>query len=54
LTRYAGPCRAFIHVEIPGHSRTTINLPQQFSVAASDEMSLEVERLVGYNAVSFE
>jgi DNA polymerase-3 subunit alpha len=53
MARHRGGCRAFIHLDGQGR-RTTICLPESLTVAASDNLSLEVERLLGYNATSFE
>lgn len=54
IGRYRGKCRAYLRIVIPVQSATTINLPDSFMVAASEDLSLEVESLFGYNAVSFE
>ncbi|KAF0216560.1 MAG: DNA polymerase III subunit [Geobacteraceae bacterium] len=54
MERYRGTCRAFLHIVIPEKCKTTIALPDSTMVAASEDLSLEVQNLLGYNAVSFE
>jgi DNA polymerase-3 subunit alpha len=54
LCRYRGSCGTFLHIIIPDKVRTTIKLPDSFSVQASEELTLEVESLFGYNATTFE
>ena len=54
INRYPGNCKSFLHIVIPDEFRTTINLPDAYKLAASEELSLEVKNLLGYNAVSFE
>jgi hypothetical protein len=43
-----------LNIMIPGRIRTTIKLPELYSVRASEDLTLEVERLLGYNATTFE
>jgi DNA polymerase-3 subunit alpha len=54
IGRYPGSCKSFLHIVLPEELKTTINLPDSCKVAASEELSLEVKNLFGYNAVSFE
>jgi len=54
IARYPGACRAVLNILIPGRSITAINLPESCTVAASEELMVEVKNLFGYNAVSFE
>jgi DNA polymerase III subunit alpha len=54
LDRHQGPCRSLLHIVIPEKSRTTIKLPESCRVAACEELAVEVKKLFGYNAVSFE
>lgn len=54
IKRYPGGCRSYLHVVIGGESKTTISLPETFMLSASEELSLEVKNLLGYNAVSFD
>ncbi len=54
IKRYPGGCRSYLHIVIAEQSRTTINLPETCMLSASEELSLEVKNLLGYNAVSFE
>ncbi len=54
LSRYRGACRSFLHLDIENGSRVTIKLSDIYKVAASEELTVEVSNLFGYNAVSFE
>jgi DNA polymerase III subunit alpha len=54
IGRYRGNCRAYLRFVIPGECSATINLPDSCMVAASEDLSLEVQGLFGYNATSFE
>lgn len=54
IERYHGTVPAFIQFVIPERSRSIMPLPVNMSVAASDDLRLEVERLFGYNAATFE
>jgi DNA polymerase-3 subunit alpha len=53
LGRYPGGCRTYLHFQLTGLSKGIISLPF-LMVAASEDLSVEVERLFGYNAVRFE
>ncbi|GFE61909.1 DNA polymerase III subunit alpha [Geobacter sp. AOG2] len=54
IQRYHGSVPACIQFLIPERSRATMPLPPDLSVMAIDELRLEVERLFGYNAATFE
>jgi len=54
IERHPGSVPASIQFQIPGRSRSTMPLSSAMNVAASDELRLEVERLLGYNAATFE
>jgi DNA polymerase-3 subunit alpha len=54
IGRYRGNCRVYLRLVIPGECSATINLPDSCMVAASEDLSLEVQSLFGYNATSFE
>ncbi len=54
IQRHRGSVPAFIQFVIPERSRSTLPLPADMTVMASDDLRLEVERLFGYNAASFE
>jgi DNA polymerase-3 subunit alpha len=52
LVRYPGDCRTFLHFQLADR-QGVMPLPS-LSVAATEDLSVEVERLFGYNAVRFE
>ena len=54
IERHNGAVPAFIEFMIPDRSLSTLPLSKNFNVMASDELRLEVERLFGYNAATFE
>ncbi len=54
MTRYRGECEPMIHLVIPNRSETVILLPDSLRLQASDEMMDDVEKLFGYNVVTFE
>ena len=54
IERYNGPVPATIEFVIPSRSRSSLQLSESMAVTASDDLRLEVERLFGYNATSFE
>ena len=54
IERHRGDIPAFLHFVIAERGRATMPLPANMNVVASHELKLEVERLFGYNAVSFE
>lgn len=54
IKRHPGNIPASILFLIPERSRSTMPLSNGMNVAASDDLRLEVERLLGYNAALFE
>lgn len=50
--KYPGECRGFMHVVIPEKTETIIELPPQANLRACGAFSQEVDRLLGYRAVS--
>jgi DNA polymerase-3 subunit alpha len=54
MARYHGECEALIHLVVPNRSETVISLPENLRLQASDQMIDDVEKLFGYNVVTFE
>ena len=54
IERHPGTVPACLQFQMPGRSRATMPLTAAMNVAASDDLRLDVERLLGYNAASFE
>lgn len=54
MGRYHGECEALIHLVVPNRSETVISLPETLRLQASDQMIDDVEKLFGYNVVTFE
>lgn len=54
IERHRGGVPAYVQFVIPERSCSTMPLPAEMNVAASDDLRLEVERLFGYNAATFE
>ncbi|MDO9309387.1 MAG: DNA polymerase III subunit alpha, partial [Deltaproteobacteria bacterium] len=54
IERHRGGVPAFVQFVLPQRSCSTMPLPSEMNVSASDELRLEVERLFGYNAATFE
>ncbi|MDD2581221.1 MAG: DNA polymerase III subunit alpha [Desulfuromonadaceae bacterium] len=54
IERHPGSVPASIQFLIPERSRSIMPLAAGMNVAASDDLRLEVERLLGYNAATFE
>jgi DNA polymerase-3 subunit alpha len=54
MTKYRGDCEALIHLIVPNRSETVVSLPEALRLQASDEMMDDVEKLFGYNVVTFE
>ncbi len=50
---HRGNCEAFIHVVIPNRSETVISLPEEIRVKPCDGLLVDVEKVFGYNVVSF-
>jgi DNA polymerase III subunit alpha len=53
LEKSPGRCDAFLEVTLPGRSRTTINLPEQFRLAPSDDLLGGLRQLPGVLDVEF-
>jgi DNA polymerase-3 subunit alpha len=54
IERHRGAVPAFVQFVIPDRSCSIMPLPSEMNVSASDDLKLEVERLLGYNAATFE
>jgi len=54
IERHRGAVPAYIQFVIPGRSRSIMTLPPEMNVAASDDLRVEVDQLLGYNAAVFE
>ena len=54
ISRYRGECEGQIHLVIPNRSETVVRLPESLKIQACDEMMDDVEKLFGYNVVTFE
>jgi len=54
IERHHGVVPACIQFVLPERGRAVMPLPTDLSVMASDDLRLEVERLFGYNAATFE
>jgi DNA polymerase-3 subunit alpha len=54
IERHRGTIPAFISFEMAPHGKATLQLPENLAVIPNDELRLEVERLFGYNAATFE
>lgn len=54
VKRHRGDCEARLHVVIPNRSETIIRLPEQYRVAANDDLLDAARRLFGDQAVSFD
>ncbi|MFA5701777.1 MAG: DNA polymerase III subunit alpha, partial [Desulfuromonas sp.] len=54
MMRYSGTCKVELMVVIPNRSETSIAAAQELGVAASEEFVQAVEKLFGYNVVTFE
>jgi DNA polymerase-3 subunit alpha len=54
IERHRGGVPAYVQFVIPERSRSIMPLPTEMNVAANDQLRLEVERLFGYNAATFE
>ncbi len=52
--RYRGECEGIIHLIIPNRSETVVKLPDSLRIQACDELMDDVEKLFGYNVVTFE
>jgi hypothetical protein len=47
LRQYPGPCRTRLRLEIPRRSETVFDLPEEFKVAASEELLASLEQVFG-------
>ena len=54
IERHRGTIPAFISFEIATRGTATMQLPAEMYVLPNDDLRLEVERLFGYNAATFE
>ncbi len=54
IQRYRGNCEVQLHIVIPNRSETTITLPQQLRMAASDEAIADAQALFDFSVMSFE
>jgi DNA polymerase-3 subunit alpha len=54
IERHHGTIPSFISFEIPTRGKATMQLPSEMYVMPNDDLRLEVERLFGYNAATFE
>ncbi|MEA3362660.1 MAG: DNA polymerase III subunit alpha [Thermodesulfobacteriota bacterium] len=54
IQRYRGKCNVQLHIVIPNRSETTITLPEQLKMSATDEAMADAEVLFGYNVMNFE
>ena len=54
VARYRGECEGVLHLVIPNRSETVIKLPDSLKIKACDELMDDVEKLFGYNVVTFE
>jgi DNA polymerase-3 subunit alpha len=52
--RYRGECEGYLHLVIPNRSETVVRLPDTLRIQACDELMDDVEKLFGYNVVTFE
>ncbi|MCP4614294.1 MAG: hypothetical protein GY845_36880 [Planctomycetes bacterium] len=53
LERHPGRCDAFLEIDIPETSITTIALPNRFRVDSSDALLMEIDGLAGVMGVGF-
>jgi len=54
LERHHGSVPGYIQFVLPERGRAIMPLPPDLNIMASDDLRLEVERLFGYNAATFE
>ncbi|MCF6265538.1 MAG: DNA polymerase III subunit alpha [Desulfuromusa sp.] len=54
IQRYRGKCAVQLHIVIPNRSETTITLPEQLKMSATDQAMADAEVLFGYNVMNFE
>ncbi len=53
LEKHPGRCDAYIEVTMPGKSVTTIDLPEQFRLAPSDDLLQDLDKFDGVQGVDF-
>jgi DNA polymerase-3 subunit alpha len=54
MLRHQGACQSRLHIVLPDLCTAIVKLPQEYYLAPTEGLSLEVEELLGYNAVAFE
>lgn len=54
IERHRGSVPSFISFELASRGKATMQLPAELHVVPNDDLRLEVERLFGYNAATFE
>ena len=54
IMRHQGSCQTRLHIVLPDLCTAIVRLPRECSVAPTEGLSVEVENLLGYNAVTFE
>lgn len=54
MLRHQGSCQTRLHIVLPDLCTAIVRLPRECSVAPTEGLSVEVENLLGYNAVTFE
>jgi hypothetical protein len=54
IERHRGTIPAFISFDLAAKGSATMQLPAEMYVMPNDDLRLEVERLFGYNAATFE
>ena len=54
MQRHHGGCRSLLRIVLPDVCTAVLRLPESCNVVPTEALSLEVEHLLGYNAVSFE
>ena len=47
LRQHPGTCRARLHLEIPQRSETILELPDEYRVAASEDLLARIEQIFG-------
>jgi hypothetical protein len=52
LARHPGPVPGFLHFLAPGQEEAVLALPPELSLTPSDDLAAEVNRLLGYPALS--
>ncbi|NVN98329.1 MAG: DNA polymerase III subunit alpha [Geobacteraceae bacterium] len=54
ILHHSGSCQTRLHIVLPDLGSAVVKLPRECSVSPTEGLSVEVENLLGYNAVSFE